>query len=138
MSDPRFLFAHRLVVRFHDCDMMGHVNHAVYFTYFEQCRLSWWRTLGPGPGIVGATTNIVHAACDYQAPAYVNDELEIRLALERIGRSSVALTYEIVNVATDQRLATGRTVNVTLDHETLRPIPVPDAARALMTGGPIE
>jgi acyl-CoA thioesterase FadM len=32
------VYRHRLSVRFRDCDAMGHVNHAVYFTYFEQCR----------------------------------------------------------------------------------------------------
>lgn len=132
MSEPRFV--HRLVVRFADCDMQGHVNHAVYFTYLEQCRLSWWRSLGPGRGIVGTATSIVHAECDYEAPAYVHEELEIRLGLDRLGRTSVTLTYEIVNAASGQRLATGRTVNVTLDPETQRPIPIPDATRALMTG----
>jgi len=40
-SDP--VYRHRLSVRFRDCDAMGHVNHAVYFTYFEQCRLTFWR-----------------------------------------------------------------------------------------------
>ena len=40
MPDAPFL--HRLVVRFRDCDMMGHTNHAVYFTYMEQCRFALW------------------------------------------------------------------------------------------------
>src|SRR5687768_6086707 len=42
-------YKHRLEVRFRDCDAMGHVNHAVYFTYYEQCRFvralasyGWW------------------------------------------------------------------------------------------------
>ena len=134
MSDARFVFAHRLVVRFADCDMQGHVNHANYFTYLEQCRLSWWRSLGSGRGIAGTATSIVHAECDYEAPAYVHEELEIRLALERLGTSSVTLTYEITNVATGRRLARGRTVNVTVDPETQRPIPLPDATRALLVG----
>ena len=28
-------FAHRLDVRFRDCDALGHVNNAVYLTYLE-------------------------------------------------------------------------------------------------------
>jgi acyl-CoA thioesterase FadM len=28
-----YAYTHRLSVRFRDCDAMGHVNHAVYFTY---------------------------------------------------------------------------------------------------------
>src|SRR5262249_14776218 len=115
-------------------DQMGHVNHAVYFTYFEQCRLTWWRSLGPGPGIAGVPTNIVHAECDYRSPAFVHDELEVRTLLKGIGRSSVTLGYQIVNVRTGQLLAEGTTVNVALDLETRQTIPVPDATRALLTG----
>lgn len=135
MSDS-IAYRHRLVVRFRDCDAMGHVNHAVYFTYFEQSRLTWWRSLGGGSGFPGAATNIVHAECDYRAPAFVHDELEVRLKLKAIGRSSVTLGYELVNVATNVVLAEATTVNVTLDPETRRTIPVPDATRKRMTGAP--
>ena len=38
-------FVHRLEVRFRDCDPLGHVNNAVYFTYLEQTRFQHWRAL---------------------------------------------------------------------------------------------
>ena len=136
MSDPAIAFRHRLQVRFRDCDAQGHVNHAVFFTYFEQCRLSWWRELGGGPGMPGAATVIVHADCDYRAPAFVHDELEVRLRLESIGRTSVSIAYEIVNVADARLLATGRSINVTVDSAARTPIPVPEATRALLSGAP--
>ena len=44
-----FAFTHPVEVRFRDCDAMGHVNNAVYFTYFEQCRLLFWRKLTGAP-----------------------------------------------------------------------------------------
>jgi acyl-CoA thioester hydrolase len=134
MSDAGSVFAHRLTVRFRDCDLMGHVNHAVYLTYFEQCRFAWWRHLGGTMGFPGASTLIVHAECDYRAPSFLNDELEIRLQLASVGRSSVTLVYEIVNVATGQRIAEGKTVNVTVDPATHATIPVPEISRTLLTG----
>jgi acyl-CoA thioester hydrolase len=137
MSDD-VQFRHRLVVRFSDCDPMGHVNHAVYFTYFEQCRLTWWRHLGGEVGMPGAATVIVHAACDYRAPAYAHEELEVRLRLGAVGRTSVTLRYEIVNAVSGQHLAEGRTVNVTLDRATRAPIPVPEATRVLLRDGKSE
>src|SRR4051812_47872320 len=115
-------FRHRLVVRFRDCDSMGHVNHAVYFTYFEQCRFAWWRHLGSATGMPGATTVIVHADCDYRAPAHVHDELEIALQVGSIGRTSVTLIYAVVNIASGHRLAEGKTVNVTIDPSSQRPM----------------
>ncbi len=133
MSDTVVAFRHRLVVRFRDCDLMGHVNNTVYFTYLEQGRITWWHSLGGGDrGIAGVKTNIVHAECDYRAPAFVHDELEVQVSLAAIGRSSVTLRYRVVKVVTGQLLAEGTTVNVTLDAEN-RPMRVPDETRALLT-----
>ena len=33
------IFSHPIEVRFRDCDSLGHVNNAVYFSYLEQARL---------------------------------------------------------------------------------------------------
>jgi acyl-CoA thioester hydrolase len=129
---PDAPFAHRLTVRFRDCDMMGHANHAVYFTYMEECRFALWRRLGGGTGLPGAGTIVVHAECDYRAPCFVHDELEVRLTIGDIGRSSFAFQYEIVKVANGQRLADGKTVNVTYDYAAGRAIPIPDSTRALL------
>ena len=134
MSGDGFRFSHQLVVRFADCDPMGHANHAAYFTYFEQCRLTWWREAGGANGLPGANTVIVHAECDYRVPARAHDRLDVRVSVESIGRSSVILAYAIVNVATGTRVAEGRTVTVTLDPGTGQPIRVPEAARALLEG----
>src|SRR6185503_19765257 len=102
------------------------------FTYFEQCRLTWWRHLGSTTGLPGASTVIVHAECDCRAPAFAHDQLEVRLHLGGIGRSSVTLVYELVNATTGVRLAEGRTVNVTLDPGSKQPIPVPEGTRLLL------
>jgi acyl-CoA thioester hydrolase len=130
-----FPFSHRLSVRFRDCDAMGHVNHAVYFTYLEQCRMAWWRHLGGSTGLPGAHTIIAHAECDYRAPAFVHDDLEVRLKLADCGRSSFTLAYAIVNAATEKRLADARTVSVIFDYTTGRPAPIPDETRALLETG---
>ena len=127
-----FAYRHRLHVRFRDCDAMGHVNHAVYFTYFEQCRLTFWReqTGSPSPH---ARVIIARAECDYRAPAHFGDELEIRLRLGPIGRSSFTLTYEIVQAASDALVAVGRTAMVSYDYAAGKSVPLPDAARDLLT-----
>ena len=98
------LFRHRLTVRFRDCDPLGHVNHAVYLTYLEQARFTLWRrqlgfvvrTSGgtrvapAAPGLILARADI-----DYRAQVRYGDELEVRLSLESIGRTS--FTYRVRN-----------------------------------------
>ncbi len=95
---PDFAYRHRLAVRFRDCDAMGHVNHAVYFTYLEQCRLTFWRELTGTPS-PHTRVIIARAECDYRSPAHFGDELEIRLNVAAIGRSSFTLIYEIAQAA---------------------------------------
>ncbi len=105
MPETRAAFRLPLQVRFRDCDSMGHVNHAVFFTFLEQCRLVFWHSL-TGEASPLARVIVAHAECDYRAPAYFADHVEVRLNVGDIGRSSFVLTYEIENTTTSQILAT--------------------------------
>jgi acyl-CoA thioester hydrolase len=112
---------------------MGHVNHAVYFTYLEQCRLTFWRELTGSPS-PHTRVIIARAECDYRAPAYFGDELEVRLWLERIGRSSFTLAYDMVHAQSERPIASGKTVMVSYDYAAGRSVPLPADARQLLEG----
>jgi acyl-CoA thioester hydrolase len=127
-----FAYRHRLSVRFRDCDAMGHVNHAVYLTYFEQCRLTFWREV-TGTPTPHTRVIIARAECDYRAPAHFGDELEIRVKVDAIGRSSFTLGYEIVQAAGGQLVAGGKTVMVSYDYDQGASTPLPDSTRSLLT-----
>ena len=124
-------FVHHLDVRFRDCDAMGHVNNAVFFTFFEQCRLTFWRQM-TGAASPLSRVIVARAECDFRAPAYFGDLLEIRMSVGELRRSSFDLTYEIVNRGTGRRLADGKTVMVTYDYDAGRSVPIPDATRAFL------
>jgi acyl-CoA thioester hydrolase len=126
-----FAYRHRLSVRFRDCDAMGHVNHAVYLTYFEQGRLTFWRELTGTPS-PHTRVIIARAECDYRSPAHFGDELEVRVNVGEIGRSSFALVYEIVQAGSDRLVASGKTVMVSYDYENGASVPLPDATRRLL------
>jgi acyl-CoA thioester hydrolase len=126
-----YAYRHRLTVRFRDCDAMGHVNHAVYFTYLEQCRLTFWREVTGTPS-PHTRVIIAHAECDYRAPAHFGDELEIGLHVVEIGRSSFTLRYDIVHVRDGRAIASGKTVMVSYDYEASKAVPLPDATRQLL------
>jgi acyl-CoA thioester hydrolase len=130
-ASSEFVYRHRLQVRFRDCDAMGHVNNAVYFTYLEQCRLTFWREL---TGAASPQTRVIvaRAECDYRAPAYFGDELDVGLKVGVIGRSSFALEYEIVRVGTGQLVAAGKTVMVSYDYAANKSMPLPDTTRSLL------
>ena len=141
-------FVHRLEVRFRDCDPMGHVNNAVYFTYLEQSRFAHWRSLWPRgsqtmsppkdgvprhpviPGVI-----LAHAECDYTRPVKYGETIEIRLRVAKLGRTSFQYEYEIVD-AEQRSVATARTVQVMYDYENARPVPSPDEIRHILASSP--
>jgi acyl-CoA thioester hydrolase len=127
-------------VRFRDLDAFGHVNSAVFLTYFEQARLAFWLALQPGlaageavePSRIGFV--VARAECDYASPARLGERLLVGCRAEDFGSSSFAFAYRIVaaggSVDAEVRLvASGRTVQVTWDPASGRKIPLPEELR---------
>ena len=112
---------------------MGHVNHAVYFTYLEQCCLTFWRELTGWPS-PHTRVILARAECDYVSPAHFGDELEVRVNVAEIGRSSFVLVYEIVGVSDGRVIANGKTVMVSYDYDASKAVPLSPEARALLEG----
>lgn len=137
---PEFPCVVPVEVRFRDLDAMGHVNNAVYLTYFEQARLAFWLALHPGsaPGEVvePATIGFVLARveCDFASPVRLGETLLVGCRAGDFGTSSFAFDYRIVaapaSVDAEVRLvASGRTVQVTWDWIEGKKTPVPEELR---------
>ena len=69
-----------LTVRFNECDMYGHVNHAVYLSYLENARVDWLEQVGlPLSQLTarGYYLYIVKITIEYKKPAVLGDELVV-------------------------------------------------------------
>ena len=122
------MFRYSLDVPFRDCDLLGHVHHSVYLTYFEQCRHAFWRQL-PGAPTEHAQVLVARVECDYRAPAHFGDHLEVRLHIGDISRSSFWLLYEVVNAVTSVLMAEGKTVMVAYDYTAGKSKPLSNDTR---------
>ena len=125
-------FTHRIEVRFRDCDAMGHVNNAVYFTYFEQARAVLAETLGlrrelarTGLGVI-----LAHASCDYKAQVVFGDQVDVGMRVAAVGRTSFTSEFEVRRVRDEAVVAAGRSVQAVFDYAAGRTAPVPDGLRA--------
>ena len=78
-------------VRFRDLDAMGHVNNAVFFTYFEEGRLAFFTSTSPEKKFPGFDFILAHTSCDYLKPVTVNDRLVLQIRVAKIGGKSFAL-----------------------------------------------
>jgi acyl-CoA thioester hydrolase len=115
-------------VRFSDCDMMQHVNNAVYLNYFEETRIHYFRQL------LGADWDwnkegilLRKNELEYLKPVFLHDPVEISCFLKHVGEKSFTLAYE-VRVNGDLR-TTGTSVLVCFDSSMMRSIPIPEKMR---------
>ena len=109
-------FVHRERVRFRDCDAMGHVNNAVYSTYFEEARL----------GIVGGLDAFILARVeiDFRSELRAGEEVEVRTHCSRIGTMSFELSHQLR--AGGRVVAEGKSVMVGYDYDLGRSVPLSD------------
>lgn len=128
-----FDYEHEIEVRFRDCDLLGHVNNAVYLSYLEQARVGYWQRLSGSAGVPRSFI-LARAECDYRAPATLGDRLVVRVAVASIGRTSFTLDYEVLNARTRQVVVTAKTVQVMYDYTAGRSIPIPEHLRARLAG----
>jgi len=143
---PDFSFAISLYVWFRDLDAMGHVNNAVYFTYFEQARTRYWLSLLSGEASPSALHHppnqendykklgfvVVHAECDFVSSAQMGESLLVGCRLSEIRKSSFVFDYTVVtggksgSDAESRVIATGKTVQAMYDWESKTTLPFSD------------
>lgn len=76
---------------------------------------------------------VVHAEGDYFAPLQVGDEVEIKMAIEAIGTSSVTFVYQLVCLHRQKEVGRVKIVHVSVDRKTALAVPLPDFLRTLLT-----
>ena len=119
----------RIEIRWRDVDAFRHVNNAVYATYLEEARDEWMeRALGNVADMWDFV--LARVAIDFRRElVQADDVVLVRVALERIGSSSITLREEIAKL--DGTLsAEAEAVVVARDRETGRSRPLTDDERA--------
>jgi acyl-CoA thioester hydrolase len=119
-------FPHRVadVIRYRDLDPQGHVNQAMFATYFESGRVAMFRSPDLGIGVPGVTFVLVRMEIDYMKELHWPGGIEIGTAVEKFGRSSFTLAQGIFREGVCA--ARGRATMVCIDLATRRACPVPE------------
>ena len=71
--------------RFRDTDAMGHLNNAVYVTYFEVARMAYWRALTGTRNYHEVPFILAHTTIDFRSPAFVYEQLAVGIRVSRLG-----------------------------------------------------
>ena len=122
-----YRFSVPVVVRFRDLDALGHVNHAVYFTYMEIARTEYWMRLVGVHKVAALDFIVAKATCDYRSAAALGETLDVAVRVPALRNSSFDLEYELRDRAGGRLVATGLTIQVYYDYGAgkSRPIPAP-------------
>jgi acyl-CoA thioester hydrolase len=129
---PRFRFRHLETVRFRDLDAIGHVNNAVFLTYFESARLAYWFHTTRREGLSALDIVLARAEVDYRSPLQFGESIEISVGCTSIGRSSFVLESDMHERGSGRLVAESRKVLVCYDYAAGRSRPVADELRRLI------
>jgi YbgC/YbaW family acyl-CoA thioester hydrolase len=87
-------FTHRVRVAFPDTDASGRIHFTAMLRYFEAAEIEFLRSLGycyrdaPDVGFPR-----VRVECEYRSAVDFDDELDIAVAVKRVGTSSYTLEF---------------------------------------------
>jgi len=124
------VFTWTVRVYYEDTDAGGIVYYANYLKFFERARTEWLRSLGIHQqdllGTEGVAFVVRSASVEYLGAARLDDQLNLRLSIEKLGRASVQFTQQAWRG--DTLLASANVKVGCVDAATLRPRSIPDIA----------
>jgi acyl-CoA thioester hydrolase len=134
-------FTHRLRVRYVECDMQGIVFNAHYYTWMDVAHTEWLRDRLGSPGVAleglhrhGVDVVVAESSCRYLASATFDDAVDVEVALEHLGTTSMVTTHTFRRDGV--LLAEGRVRHVGVAHgvSPVQKKAWPDAVRAALEG----
>lgn len=126
-----FKFYSPIAVRYIDLDAQWHVNNAHFFSFIEQARYSYLVELGlfKGQNFLDFPVIVADAHLSYQQPIPIGVQVEVGVAVTRIGNKSLRFEYLVTDPTHTLIYAIGDTTNVTYDFHTKTSMPVPQEWR---------
>jgi len=113
--------------RWADNDAYGHVNNTVYYAWFDTAVNAWLIEAGLLDVERGDPIGlVVETSCRFARPLSYPEPVEIGLAVERLGTSSVAYRLGVFAKGCVEPAAEGRFVHVYVSRDTRRPVALPD------------
>jgi acyl-CoA thioester hydrolase len=128
-------------VEFADTDMAGIVHFANFFRFMEAAEHAYLRACGLNVYTTweGETVTFprVSASCDFVRPVRFGDVIDIDVAVEKVGRTSVRYGFTCTHGG--ERVATGQITTVLCqvrEGHGLEAMEVPPAMRERLLSGP--
>lgn len=120
-GEPPFRFRTSIEVRFRDLDPLGHVNNAVYLTFFEIARSGYFNAVhGRRFSVDDIGVVVAEARVRYRSPAFYGERLRAEVTTVALRSRSFELRYRLSEEESGRLVAEGSTVQVAYDQRARR------------------
>jgi acyl-CoA thioester hydrolase len=118
--------------RWLDNDHYGHVNNVAYYSFFDTA-VNGYLMEATKTDIrdLQAIGIVAESSCQFMTPISFPDVIHAGLGIERLGARSIVYTIALFRGDDQEACAIGRFVHVYVDRLTRKPVPIPEAIRAV-------
>lgn len=129
-SQPPFPFAVQERVRWSDCDPLGIIYYGAYVRFVEAAEHELFRQAGLPYERLRVERAVQlprkHFAVEFHSPAEMDELLEIRVGIARVGETSLTMRFEVHRARDLVHRASATLTVVCVDKATLVKRPLPD------------
>jgi YbgC/YbaW family acyl-CoA thioester hydrolase len=129
-AHPPFPFAVQERVRWSDCDPLGIIYYGTYIRFFESAEHEMFRQAGLPYEVMRVQRQVQLPRkafqVEFHSPAQMDELLEIRVGVARIGESSITMRFEAYRAADLVHRASAQLTVVCVEKETITKRMLPD------------
>ena len=107
-------------VNYYETDKMGVTHHSNYIRWMEEARVDFLNQIGFGYKKLeeeGIISPVIGVECDYKAPTYFDDEIEINVEVEEFKGVKLVIKYTMINTNNNEIVLTGKTKHCFIDKD---------------------
>lgn len=115
MEDISFKHTVPLQIRFNDVDKFGHVNNAVYLSFYDLGKTNYFGSVCPNVNWERDAIMVVCLQVNFISQIFGTDEISVQTAVTGIGTKSFDLSQRVIDLKTGVVKCLCRSTMVTYD-----------------------
>lgn len=115
MDDIIFKHTVPLQIRFNDVDKFGHVNNAVYLSFYDLGKTNYFGSVCPNVNWERDAILVVRIEVNFISQIFSTDEISVQTSVTGIGNKSFDLAQRVIDLNTGIEKCSCRSTMVTYD-----------------------
>lgn len=115
MDEISFQHTMPIQLRANDVDRFGHINNAVYFTFYDLGKTNYIETVCPDVDWEKEAIVVVDISVSFKSQIFGTDHIAVQTSVASIGTKSFELVQRVVDTETKEEKCVCRSVMVTYD-----------------------